>query len=108
MMNYPAGKKAYLKAAELLPLSERWERGVTYAGLATSASMLPDYKSAKSYAEKSVQIDPSQAHSWYLLGFAEYKLGNKKAAKANFAKAVTLASKYDAIIKKECPLWKYW
>lgn len=108
MMNYPASKKAYLKAAELLPLSERWERGFTYAGLATSASMLPDYKSAKSYAEKAVQIDPSQAHSWYLLGFAEYKLGNKKPAKVNFAKAVKLASKYDAIIKKECPYWKSW
>ncbi|MFK5923125.1 MAG: DUF4034 domain-containing protein [Verrucomicrobiota bacterium] len=108
MMNYPAGKEAYLKAAELLPLSEHWERGFTYAGLGMIASRLSDHKSAKSYAEKAVQIDPSQAYSWYILGFTEYKLGNKKPAKVNFTKAIKLASKYDAIIKKECPQWKSW
>ncbi|MCF6314547.1 MAG: tetratricopeptide repeat protein, partial [Verrucomicrobiales bacterium] len=106
--DYVTARQAYLKAVELLPVSEIWKRGYAYRDIAMFYSVFSDYKSVKTYAAKATKVDPSQAHSWYLLGFAEYKLGNKKAAKVEFNKAVKLDSKYGAIIRKECPLWKMW
>ena len=49
-----------------------------------------DWQGAKKLYAEVVTLEPTDAHSWYLLGFIEDKIGNYKSAIINFDQAISL------------------
>jgi hypothetical protein len=102
------GEMAARKAVELLPSSEQWKRGRSYALLAKCVFQRSDLEGALKYASKAVEIDPSQEYSWYLRGFAHYRLHQREEAKSDFLKAIELDPSFAAKIDVDCPGWREW